>query len=99
MPQSAEPYELGAARSVLFGVLYPVYVRGSAYMAAGKVAEAAREFEKGIRHRGIVVSDSMALLQLARAYALAGDAGKASAAYEDFLKLWKDADQDIPVLT
>jgi hypothetical protein len=47
MPQSAEPYELGAARSVLFGVLYPVYVRGSAYMAAGKVAEPAREFEKG----------------------------------------------------
>jgi hypothetical protein len=57
-------------------------------ITAGKVAEAAREFEKGIRHRGIVVSDpmgAMALLQLARAYALAGDARKARAAYEDFL--------------
>jgi hypothetical protein len=47
-------------------------VRGSAYMAAGKGAEAAREFEKVVRHRGIVVSDpmgAMAPLQLARAYA------------------------------
>ena len=34
----------------------------------------------------------------ARAYALAGDAAKARAAYQDFLGLWKDADPDIPIL-
>jgi eukaryotic-like serine/threonine-protein kinase len=27
-----------------------------------------------------------------------GDSTKARAAYQDFLKLWKDADPDIPVL-
>ena len=35
---------------------------------------------------------------LARAYALAGDTKKSRAAYDDFFKLWKDADADIPVL-
>jgi len=33
---------------------------------------------------------------LGRAYALAGDTGKAKNAYNDFLTLWKDADPDIP---
>jgi len=37
-------------------------------------------------------------LGLGRAYALAGDTGKAKTAYEDFLTLWKDADPDIPIL-
>jgi hypothetical protein len=37
-------------------------------------------------------------LQLARAYALAGDATKAKSSYEDFLALWKEADREIPVL-
>jgi hypothetical protein len=29
---------------------------------------------------------------------LQGDTGKASAAYQDFLTLWKDGDPDIPIL-
>jgi hypothetical protein len=29
---------------------------------------------------------------------MAGDTAKAKTAYQDFLTLWKDADQDIPVL-
>jgi hypothetical protein len=40
----------------------------------------------------------LAHLQLGRAYALQGDSGKARAAYQDFLTLWKDADPDIPIL-
>jgi hypothetical protein len=39
-----------------------------------------------------------ARVQLGRAFALAGDTGKAKAAYQDFLALWKDADPDIPLL-
>ena len=31
-------------------------------------------------------------------YALQGDTGKAQAAYQDFLTLWKGADPDVPIL-
>ena len=37
-------------------------------------------------------------VQIARAYALQGDATKARAAYQDFLMLWKDAAADVPIL-
>ena len=30
--------------------------------------------------------------------AMQGNSGKARAAYQDFLTLWKDADPDIPIL-
>jgi eukaryotic-like serine/threonine-protein kinase len=85
----------------LFGSFYPAYVRGEAFMAAHHGAEAAAEFQKLFAHRGLVSADpigALAHLQLGRAYALAGERDKARAGYEDFLKLWKDADPDIPVL-
>jgi tetratricopeptide (TPR) repeat protein len=102
--ESAAPYELGTPRSNLqgfFGALYPVYVRGQAYLSAHQGAEAAVEFQKIIDHRGILVSDpvgALAHLQLARAFALSGDTAKAKSAYQDFLTMWKQADSDIPVL-
>jgi tetratricopeptide (TPR) repeat protein len=102
--QIAVPYELGVPRSAIhgnFGALYPIYVRGQAYLAAHQGAEAAAEFQKILDHRGIVVSDpvgALAHLQLGRAFTMSGDKTKAKAAYEDFLTLWKDADPDIPVL-
>jgi eukaryotic-like serine/threonine-protein kinase len=37
----------------------------------------------------------LARLALAHGYALEGDSEKARAAYQDFLRLWKDADPDI----
>jgi eukaryotic-like serine/threonine-protein kinase len=101
--QVAAPYELGAPRSSMqafFGALYPIYVRGQAFLAAGRGNEAAAEFQKIIDHRGIVVSDpigALAHLQLGRAYALSGDKIRAKSAYQDFLALWKDADTDIPI--
>ena len=102
--QVAVPDELGAPRSsihALFGALYPVYVRGEAYLAEHKGAEAANEFQKIINHRGIVVSDpigALARLQLGRAYMMLGDNARAKSSYQHFLALWKDADPDIPVL-
>jgi eukaryotic-like serine/threonine-protein kinase len=47
-----------------------------------------------IRHAHI---GALAHLGLGRAYVLQGDIPKAKAAYQDFLKLWKDADPDIPI--
>jgi len=101
--QVAGPYEMGfsADSVVFFGALYPVYVRGEAYLAEHRGAEAAAEFQKIIDHRGIVLSDpigAMAYLQSGRAYGLAGDIQKAKASYQGFLESWKNADPDIPVL-
>jgi hypothetical protein len=76
-------------------------VRGEAYLAAQRGSEAAAEFQKILDRRGLVLSEpigALAHLQIGRAYAMQGDTAKAKAAYQDFLKLWKDADPDIPVL-
>jgi tetratricopeptide (TPR) repeat protein len=102
--QIAAPYELGVPRSAIhgnFGALYPIYVRGEAYLAAHQGVEAVREFQKILNHHGVVISDpigALAHLQLGRAFTMSGDKIKAEAAYEDFLTLWKDADPDIPIL-
>jgi tetratricopeptide (TPR) repeat protein len=104
--QTAIPYEGGTTivggSEVLLGAdnLDPAYVRGLAYLAAHQGREAAREFQKILNHRGIVICDpigALAHLQLGRVYALSGDETKAKSAYEDFLMLWKDADPDIPI--
>jgi tetratricopeptide (TPR) repeat protein len=91
----------GTAFFAKFGGLYPAYVRGDAYLAAGRGQEAASEFRKVLNHRGIVLADplgALAHLQLGRAYVVSGDIAKAKSAYQDFLTLWKEADADLPVL-
>ena len=83
------------------GGLHSAYVRGEAFMAAHRYAEAAAEFQKILDHRGIVGADpigALAHVQLGRVFALSGDQIKAKAAYQDFLTLWKDADSDVPIL-
>jgi DNA-binding winged helix-turn-helix (wHTH) protein len=101
--QAAAPYELGLAAGGFYNWpnLYPVYVRGEAYLAARQGNEAAAEFQKILDHRGIVLNEpigALAHLQLGRAYAMQGDTAKSRAAYQEFLTLWKDADLDIPIL-
>ena len=98
----ASPFERGISGSNAFWAnLYPIYVRGEAYLASHQGAEAAAEFQKILDWPGVALNEPVAALAplgLARAYALSGDATKSRAAYEDFLTLWKDADPDIPVL-
>jgi len=84
-----------------FGGLYPIYIRGVAYLAARQPAEAATEFQRILDHRAMVLvdpMDAMVRLQLARALTLLGDAVKAKRAYDDLFRVWKDADPDLPVL-
>jgi serine/threonine protein kinase/tetratricopeptide (TPR) repeat protein len=102
--RAAAPYDLGTplcSAPAFFGILYPVYVRGTAYLAAHQGAEAAVEFQKILDRRTLVVSDpigALARLQLGRAFEMSGDNTKARTAYQDFLTLWKDADAAIPIL-
>ncbi len=98
---SATPYELA----------YPeaVYLRGLAYLAQHKGAEAAAEFKGILDHKGASWASawqhpywgqyySLSYVGLARGFVLAGDPAKARRAYQEFLTLWKDADPDIPIL-
>ena len=97
--EAAAPYDLGGPTP--FGNLYPVYVRGSAFLVQHNGNAAAAEFQKFLDHPGIIVNfplGALAHLQLGRAYTLSGDTTKAKTAYQDFFALWKDADPDIPVL-
>jgi eukaryotic-like serine/threonine-protein kinase len=98
----ASPYELGVpGNSTFWTNLYPVYVRGQAVLAAHQGAQAAAEFQKILDWRGVVANEpigALAILGLARSYALMGDTAKSRAAYNDFFALWKDADPNIPIL-
>jgi tetratricopeptide (TPR) repeat protein len=108
----ASPVELGQIGFVHnISCLYPVYVRGETYLAAGQGKAAAAEFQKILDHSGIVWNcwtGALAHLGVARANALEArtsqgadaDAARVRAltAYRDFLTLWKDADPDISIL-
>ena len=98
--QAAAPYELGGPPAS-FTALYPIYVRGEAYLLLHQGSQAATEFQKILDHRGIVWNEPIGALahwQLGRAYVLQGDSTKAKSEYSFFLTLWKDADPDIPIL-
>jgi serine/threonine protein kinase/Flp pilus assembly protein TadD len=95
------PYELGSPAQTVSYALYPVYLRGEAYLAAHQGGGAVAEFQKILDHPGVIGNEpigALAHLGLARAYALSGDNAKSHTAYQDFLTLWKDADPDIPIL-
>jgi len=98
---SATPYELGGNFENLNFLLYPVYLRGEAYLAAKQGEAATVEFQKILDHPGLVRNEpigALAWLQLGRSYALSRDTLKAKQAYNHFLNLWKKADHDIPIL-
>ena len=80
--------------------VYPAYIRGLAYLELGDGHSAAVQFQKLIDNPGFSVRHvigPLARLQLGRAQRLMGDNACARESYEEFLRLWKDADPDLPV--
>ena len=94
------PYEAGGD-PITLDTLYPVYLRGQAYLMQRRGSEAVAEFQKILDNRGRVANGALgalAHLQLGKAYALSSETLKARTAYQDFLALWKNADPEIPLL-
>jgi eukaryotic-like serine/threonine-protein kinase len=92
-----EPYDLSSESPMI-----PVYVRGNAYLKANRGQAAAAEFQKILDHRGIVGISPigpLARLGLARALAMSGSIAQARDEYQKFITLWKNADEDVPILS
>ena len=98
---TASPFELGSPPPMGFANLYPVYLRGEAYLMDGQGEAAAREFQKIVDHPGLVLNfplHALAYLELGKARILAHDQTGARQAYRQFLTLWKEADPDVAAL-
>jgi eukaryotic-like serine/threonine-protein kinase len=84
--EATQPYELGNPQTPTNQNLYPVYIRGLAYLASGEGTQAAVEFQKILDHPGLAMNynlGALAHLGLGRAYAL--EAGVSTAAIRRFL--------------
>jgi hypothetical protein len=91
-----------------YSVGYPsTYIQGLAYLELHNAGGAIRAFQNATQYRfGSIASASGAAtfyapaqLGLARAYAMAGDKVNAKKTYEAFFATWKNADQDLMLLT
>jgi serine/threonine protein kinase/tetratricopeptide (TPR) repeat protein len=69
-------YELAAPQLPLNTLLYPIYLRGEAYLASGMAEQAQTEFQRILDHRGLSVNYVLgALAHLGMARACAMEAG------------------------
>ena len=94
--EPALPYELGSLADML-----PIYVRGTAYLAANAPAQAEVEFQKIIRNRSIdplTTLYPLSVLGIARCNRMMGKMDESESAYQELFVLWKNADQTSPLL-
>jgi Flp pilus assembly protein TadD len=78
-----------------------LYLRGNAYLKAGRGNDAVQAFQRLLDLKSVINIDPvmpLAKVGLARAYVLAGDKARARVAYQDFFAVWKDADPEIPIV-
>jgi len=98
--EATSGYESACPQAFLYTQppLYPIYLRGQAYLKTGESQLAITEFQKLVAFRFSYILGALARLQLGRAYAMSGEKNDAKAAYQDFFTIWKDADPDVPIL-
>jgi tetratricopeptide (TPR) repeat protein len=97
----AAAYELADTFFPAGSAIYPAYVRGVAYLQVRDGAACMAEFQKILRHQGMMGNSPLAVLAhlgVARAYALAGDKANARKEYAALLAIWKSADAGMPLL-
>ncbi|RXH54667.1 winged helix-turn-helix domain-containing protein [Granulicella sibirica] len=86
----ASPYMMSGNLSMV-----PLYTLGQAYLASGQTNEAAAAFRTILDHRGVTrnyIVGPLARLSLAKAEEQAGDLSKARDDYNEFHRIWRDAD-------
>ena len=93
---TTEPYELGGDTPPFSSgaTLYPLYLRGQAYMEQKNWTAAQAQFQRILDRRGLVWNfplGALAKLQLARCRAVTG-ATSAKATYEEVLSEWGQGD-------
>ncbi len=98
------------AKSQAFDVISPgPYLRGLAYLQQHDAGNAIASFKAGTRYKGAsylnendnpfpMNSYALGILELGRAYAMAGDKIQAKAAYDKFFAEWKNADAGLTVI-
>jgi tetratricopeptide (TPR) repeat protein len=99
--EKAAAIERGQVPPFEFGMLYPPYLRGAAYLRAGRPDDAVREYRNILALPGIAmnfITFPLAQLGLARAFALQGVRTLAAPEYDRFLELWRGADGEVAVL-
>ena len=92
----AARYERGVVAALL-----PAYLRGEARLRGGAAAEAGRDFQIVLDHRGAEPFSPvipLAQLGLARALARTGQGAESRKVYEGLLGAWSGADPDLPAL-
>jgi hypothetical protein len=88
--EPAKAIELGQSAPFEFGMMYPAYLRGQAYLLARRGNEAAAEFQK--------IVDRPGPPRVGACHALEGNRERSRADYDRFLDLWKTADAEVPLL-
>ena len=81
--------------------LVPPYLRAQALLQKGAFADAVKEFQKLVDHRGVDPFAPMiplAHLGIARAQAAAGDLAASRRAYDELFRIWQRADADLAPL-
>jgi eukaryotic-like serine/threonine-protein kinase len=92
-------------RSAVYFPLYSAYDQlGRTFEAQHKSKQAAQAYQRFLEFKGEVISDDspdywvVANLRLARVLVQAGQPNEAAKYYDQFLRLWTNADPDLPLL-